>query len=163
MLDKVADAARQRFQDRLQEVFGGNVAMTLRPDEVPIWQETVDVYYTSPTIWAKIMAFIGSIIALVTGMRTTGEVTCTNRRVVMVTRRFFLWVLQTGATFETIYMDQLSGVDVGYKAILFIFGKQKVMHIYAAGRPTVSLAFKRLSERELFDRMAKMTDAKFGG
>lgn len=163
MLGKAADTARDHFLTTLQETFGRDISVTLRPDEVPIWQEAVDVYYTSPSLAARLLAFFTSIIALVTGMRTSGVVICTNRRVVLVTRRFFLWVLQTGATYETIFCDQLSGVDVGSESTLVFLFKKKVMHLYAAGRPTVSLAFRRIGERELFDRMAKLTDAKFGG
>lgn len=162
-LGKAADAAREHFLATLQETFGRDISVTLRPDEVPVWQEAVDVYYTSPSLAARLLAFFTSVIALVTGTRTSGVVVCTNRRVVLVTRRFFLWVLQTGATYETIFCDQLSGVDVGSESTLVFLFKKKVMHLYAAGRPTVSLAFRRIGERELFDRMAKLTDAKFGG
>lgn len=161
-LDKAAEAARESFLATLQETFGGDISVTLRSGEVPIWQEKVDVYYTSPSLAARLTAFVTSIIALLTGMRTSGVVICTNRRVVLVTRRFFLWVLQTGANYETIFCDQLSGVDVGSESTLIFLFKKKVMHLYAAGRPTVSLAFLRITERELFDRMARLTDAKFG-
>jgi hypothetical protein len=87
MLGKAADAARDHFLTTLQETFGRDISVTLRLDEVPVWQEKVDVYYTSPSLAARIMAFFTSIIALVTGMRTSGVVICTNRRVVLVTRR----------------------------------------------------------------------------
>jgi hypothetical protein len=45
-LDRAADAARDHFLATLHETFGRDITITLRPDEVPVWQEGVDVYYT---------------------------------------------------------------------------------------------------------------------
>jgi len=136
----------------------GNQKIHLMEGEEVLWKEKADVLFVSPNIVVKIMVKIIYFFGWLTGNRHKGDITCTNKRIIYEIKSYFLWVLNYKSKFQTIYLNKLSGIDVGYEASFLIFFKSKVMTVYSSGMTAPTFVFKRISEKDLFQKVSKITD-----
>lgn len=136
----------------------GNQKIHLMPGEEILWKEKADVLFVSPNIVVKIMVKIIYFLGWLTGNRHKGDITCTNKRIIYEIKSYFLWVFNYKSKFQTIYLNKLSGIDVGYEASFLIFFKSKVMTVYSTGMTAPTFVFKKISEKDLFHKVSKITD-----
>ena len=130
----------------------------LMKGEEILWREKADVLFVSPNLIIKIMVKISYFFAWLSGNRHKGDITCTNKRIIYEIKSYFLWVLNYKSKCQTIYLNKLSGIDVGYEASFLIFFKSKVMTVYSSGMTAPTFVFKKISEEDLFNKVAKITD-----
>lgn len=135
-----------------------NQKIHLMEGEEVLWKEKADVLFVSPNIVVKMMVKIIYFFGWLTGNRHKGDITCTNKRIIYEIKSYFLWVLNYKSKFQTIYLNKLSGIDVGYEASFLIFFKSKVMTVYSSGMTAPTFVFKRISEKDLFQKVSKITD-----
>jgi len=135
-----------------------NQKIHLMKGEEVLWKEKADVLFVSPNLVIKIMVKILYLFAWLSGNRHKGDITCTNKRIIYEIKSYFLWVLNYKSKFQTIYLNKLSGIDVGYEASFLIFFKSKVMTVYSSGMTAPTFVFKRISEKDLFQKVSKITD-----
>jgi len=136
----------------------GNKKIYLMQGEEVLWREKADVLFVSPNLIVKIMVKIIYFFGWLSGNRHKGDITCTNKRIIYEIKSYFLWVLNYKSKFQTIYINKLSGIDVGYEASFLIFFKSKIMTVYSSGMTAPTFVFKRISEEDLFHKVAKITD-----
>jgi len=135
-----------------------NKKIYLMQGEEVLWREKADVLFVSPNLIVKIMVKIIYIFGWLSGNRHKGDITCTNKRIIYEIKSYFLWVLNYKSKFQTIYINKLSGIDVGYEASFLIFFKSKIMTVYSSGMTAPTFVFKKISEEDLFHKVAKITD-----
>ena len=137
---------------------GEHKKINLMQGEEILWREKADVMFVSPNLIIKIIVKINYILAWLSGNRHKGDITCTNKRIIYEIKSYFLWIFNYKSKYQTIYLNKLSGIDVGYEASFLIFFKSKVMTIYSSGMTAPTFVFKKISEEDLFDKIAKITD-----
>ena len=135
-----------------------NQKINLMKGEEVLWREKADVLFVSPNMVVKIMVKIIYFFGWLTGNRHKGDITCTNKRIIYEIKSYFLWVLNYKSKYQTIYLNKLSGIDVGYEASFLIFFKSKIMTVYSSGMTAPTFVFKKISEEDLFHKVAKITD-----
>ena len=126
--------------------------------EEVLWREKADVLFVSPNLIVKIIVKFIYIMGWLLGIRHKGDITCTNKRLIYEIKSYFLWIFNYKSKFQTIYLNKLSGIDVGYEASFLIFFKSKIMTVYSSGMTAPTFAFKKISEEDLFHKIAKITD-----
>ena len=136
----------------------GDQKIHLMEGEEVLWREKADVLFVSPNLIVKIMVKIIYFFGWLSGNRHKGDITCTNKRIIYEIKSYFLWFLNYKSKFQTIYINKLSGIDVGYEASFLIFFKSKVMTVYSSGMTAPTFVFKRISEKDLFQKVSKITD-----
>lgn len=142
-----------------------NAKDLVKSEENILWNERADVYYTSNTILGRIISAIPAVFCTIIGIRTTGDVTCTDRRLIFVLRSYSLWVLNHSTLYQIVYLDHLAGVDVGdtplFRFLIFFLFRKKVMNIDAPGRPLIQLAFRgSMTKEDLLELLNKLTQAR---
>ncbi len=73
-----------------------------------------EMYAQSTNIIANIIAKIIGIIAAIFGVKRWGQLTITNKRVVIETHQKIFWCFDTGATFSTLMPSSISSVDYAF-------------------------------------------------
>lgn len=131
-------------------------------EERILWTERADVYYTANTIISRIVSLFTSLLCAILGIQTRGEITCTDRRLILILRSYNLWFLNHSTNYQIINLDHLAGVDVGdtpmIQLLIFFLFRKKVMTIYSPGRPTIQLAFRgNMSTEELLELLRKLS------
>lgn len=132
--------------------------INLMADEEILWKEKADVIYVSPNLLIKIIVKIKYMLGWLMGNRHKGDIICNNKRIMYEAKSYFLWIFNYKSKYQTIYLNKLSGIDIGYEASFLIFFKSKVMTVYSSGMTAPTFVFKRISEADLFNNVAKITD-----
>lgn len=123
--------------------------LALMPEEKVLWEGQADMFYRSSNPLVKILMFFVKIFMFVVGIRVTGTLVLTTRRVFFTYDRFFLWFFRYASGRTMVPNHRISAVGYGYEASFLVFFKTKVVVISAAGTPEVVLALKKISEEEL--------------
>jgi len=101
-----------------------------------------EMYAQSTNIILNIIAKIFGIIALIFGVKRWGQVTITDRRVVIETHQKIFWCFDTGACFSTLMPNSISSVDYAFVGQILCFCRKYIFSITAASGTTYAFVLK---------------------
>ena len=97
--------------------------------------------YTNPLM--NFFANIVKIISRILGSNTTGQITVTDRRIVLEIHKTVCWVFPSAASFKTILPQGVASVEYAFKATLFgCLLKKYVVSVAETGAESTSLVIK---------------------
>lgn len=101
-----------------------------------------EMYAQSTNIIANIIAKILGFIAMVLGGKKWGQVTITDKRVVIEVHQKMFWCFDSGATFSTLMPNSISSVDYAFAAQILCFCRKYLFSITTASGARYAFVLK---------------------
>ena len=88
-----------------------------------------EMYAQSTNIVENIVAKIAGFFAKIFGIKCWGQLTITDRRIVIETHRKIFWCFDSGATFSTLMPNAISSVDYAFVGQVLCFCRKYMFSI----------------------------------
>lgn len=106
--------------------------LLLMDGEVVVAALQTEMYAQSTNIIANIVARILGIFATIFGVKKWGQLTITDRRIVLEVHQKIFWCFDTGASFSTMMPNTISTVDYAFVGQVLCFCRKYVFSITTA-------------------------------
>ena len=101
-----------------------------------------EMYAQSTNIIANIIAKIFGIIETILGGKKWGQLTITDKRVVLESHQKMFWCFDVGASFSTLMPNSISSVDYGFSSQVLCFCRKYMFSITTASGNVYAFVLK---------------------
>lgn len=115
--------------------------MLMEGEQIVVALQT-EMYAQSTNLIANFIAKIIAFLAKIFGCKVWGQLTITDRRIVMETHKKIFWCFDQGATFSTMMPGSVTSVDYAFAAQFLCFCRKYIFSITTASGQAYAFVLK---------------------